>query len=198
MATDEPIPGRCNATTRSGGHCEKHPAEGRSRCHLHGGASTGPRDTSHLEENDHAAGNPGGAPPELNTNAQIHDGFADWETAYERFDESTRGHVDRIAADIRETAAEYAPDVDAERRAELAREKATLSVLETRATADVICTRGDSAPGRGFIVEREIEGDDGETVTKRVANPALSAQVALSRRQREIAEELRLWPGFQD
>jgi hypothetical protein len=85
------------------------------------------------EGNDRAAGNPGGGAPELNTNAQIHGGFADWEKAYERFDDETREYVDRLAADMQETAAEHAPKVSADRRERLAKEKAT---------------RGSGRPGR--------------------------------------------------
>jgi hypothetical protein len=42
--------------------------------------------------------------------------------------------------------------------------------------------------------EREIGG---ETYTVRKANPALRAGSSLLPRQREIAKELRLYPGFQ-
>ena len=34
---------RCNAKTRSGDRCQKPPLRTKSRCRLHGGASTGPR-----------------------------------------------------------------------------------------------------------------------------------------------------------
>jgi hypothetical protein len=34
---------RCDARTRSGGLCSKHPIKGKRRCRLHGGLSTGPR-----------------------------------------------------------------------------------------------------------------------------------------------------------
>jgi len=33
----------CGARTRSGGRCLRYPLEGKRRCKLHGGASTGPR-----------------------------------------------------------------------------------------------------------------------------------------------------------
>jgi hypothetical protein len=35
--------GRCNALARSGQRCRQWPVPGRSRCHYHGGCSTGPR-----------------------------------------------------------------------------------------------------------------------------------------------------------
>ena len=34
---------RCNARTRSGGRCQKPPLRTKTRCRLHGGASTGPK-----------------------------------------------------------------------------------------------------------------------------------------------------------
>ena len=189
--------GRCGATTRDGTPCEKYPAKGASRCRLHGGASTGPSDTEYLEGNDHAEGNPGGSPPELNTNAEIHGGFGSWLRAYERFDDDTREYVETLAADLRKKAAEHAPDVDAETRAELAREWATLSMMWQRAAADTWCSTGDDAPGRGFVVEREIEIDGGTYTVKR-ANPALRAEHTIQNRKREISERLRLWPGHRE
>ena len=36
-------PIRCGAKTRSGAPCAKFPIEGKRRCRLHGGLSTGPR-----------------------------------------------------------------------------------------------------------------------------------------------------------
>jgi len=199
MSTDETdaTGGRCGATTRDGTPCRKYPVggAGEGRCRLHGGASTGPKDASHLEDNDYAEGNLGGGAPEGNANAEIHGGFADWQKAYDRFDEDTRAYVDRIAADWRETAAEHAPDVDADRRAELSREHATLSILHRRTSADTWVDPG-SGPGRGFVIEEERE-IGGETYTVTKANPALRAGASLSRRQREIAKELRLYPGFQ-
>jgi hypothetical protein len=200
MSTDEmdATGGRCGATTRDGSPCRKWPVggAGEGRCRLHGGASTGPKDASHLEDNDYAEGNPGGGAPEGNANAEIHGGFSDWRKAYRRFDDETRAYVDRIAADWRETAAEHAPDVDADRRAELSREHATLSILHRRTTADTFAEPDGSGPGRGFILEEKRE-IGGETYTVEKANPALRAGASLSRRQREIAEELRLYPGFQ-
>jgi hypothetical protein len=34
---------RCDAKTRSGAPCAKHPIKGKRRCRLHGGLSTGPK-----------------------------------------------------------------------------------------------------------------------------------------------------------
>ena len=192
----------CGATNNRGEPCQLPagwgtPGSGGDRCRFHGGSSPGPQDTSHLDENDHAEDNPGGGAPELNTNAEIHGGFGDWRKAYERFDDDTREYVDRIAADVRETAAEHAPGVDAEERRELACEYATLFKMKSRAAADAWCDPDGDGPGRGFVVEKEREVD-GDTYTVRRANPALRAEHTIRTRSREIAESLRLWPGLRD
>ncbi len=192
----------CGATNNRGEPCQLPagwgtPGSGGDRCRFHGGASTGPDDTEHLEGNAHAEDNPGGGAPELNTNAEIHGGFGDWRKAYERFDDDTREHVDAVAADVRETAAEHAPGVDAEERGELAREYAALSVMKRRTTADAWPDPDGDGPGRGFLIEREFEGG-GETVTVERPNPALRAEQTIRTRRREIAESLRLWPGLRD
>ena len=69
--------GQCNAEVGDGVFCWEDPVAANGRCELHGGASTGPRDTSYLESNDFAKGNPGGGAPEGNENAKIHGGFSD-------------------------------------------------------------------------------------------------------------------------
>lgn len=192
----------CGASNRNGEPCKLPagwgtPGSGGERCKFHGGASTGPSDTSHLEDNDFAEDNPGGGAPEGNTNAEIHGGFSDWRKAYERFDEATKAHVDRLIADMRTRAKEHAPEVAPERRERLLKEKATLSVLQRRAEFDVWAALDGSGPGRGLMLTEDTE-IDGETYTKRKANPALDATTAISGRRREIAKELSLWPGFQE
>jgi hypothetical protein len=166
---------------------------------LHGGATPSKDENPDVgapEGNDHAAGNPGGGAPELNTNARIHDGFADWRKAYERFDDETREYVDRLAADMQETAAEHAPEVSADRRERLAKEKATRGVLADRADADVWCDLDGSGPGRGIVVESERE-HNGETYTVERMNPAWRGCVTHRNREFEIARKLKLWPGFR-
>jgi hypothetical protein len=195
--TDSNASRRCGAKTRNGTPCQKYPAEGGARCRFHGGASTGPADVASLEGNDHAAGNPGGGAPEGNANAEIHGGFADWEKAYERFDEETQAYIDRIAEDYRETAAEHAPEVPAEERAELVLEMATLMLMSRRADADVFCDPDGSGSGRGLVIESEVT-IDGETYTTKKLNPAFRATTSHFNREYEIAEKLSLWPGFQD
>ena len=192
----------CGATNRNGEPCQLPagwgtPGSGGGRCKYHGGLSTGPKDTSHLTDNDFAKGNSGGGAPERNTNAEIHGGFSDWRKAYDRFDEETRAYADRRRADIRERSKEHAPDVSEERRDRLAKEYATLSVLWEKAAADTIGTPENPVEGsRGLVIEEDRE-HEGETYTVAKVNPALKAGFQLSARRRAIAEELRLWAGHQ-
>jgi len=171
------------------------PGSGGSRCKFHGGCSTGPDDTSHLQNNDYAAGNPGGRPPEDNDNAAIHNGWSDWRNYYERLNSDDQEYVSRLVDEFCNTAAEHAPDVDPERREELAREAATLMILRRDASQDVWTPldddQDDDGPGRG----RGLILED-ETGRQRV-NPAHNAVQQLRRRGREIAEELSLWDAFQ-
>ena len=192
----------CGATNRNGEPCSLPagwgtPGSGGTRCKFHGGASTGPSDTEHLEENDFAEGNAGGGAPEGNTNGEIHGGFADWRKAYDRLDEDTRAYVDDLRDCMRETAKEHAPDVPEERRERLLKEKATLSVMWDRAAADTLGTPEDPVDGARGIVLREERELDGDTYTVEKANPAWQAGHSLTVRKRKIAEELRLWPGFR-
>lgn len=190
----------CGATNRNGEPCGLPagwgtPGSQGGRCKFHGGLSEGPRDTSYLEDNDHAVGNPGGGAPELNTNAEVHGGFADWEKAYERFDGETRAYVNRLIDSMRPVAEKYAADVPEDRRKRLLKEKATLSVLWNRAAFDVFASESDTA--RGFTVSENIDVN-GEVGSVEKLNPAWGATASLSAREREIAKELRLWPGFRD
>lgn len=193
----------CGATNRHGEPCSLPagwgtPGSGGSRCKFHGGASTGPKDTEHLEENEFAEGNAGGGAPEGNTNAEIHGGFGDWRTVYDRLDEDTRAYVDALVSDMRETAKEHAPEVSAERRERLLKEKATLSVMWRRTAFDTAGTPEDPVDGaRGIVIEEEREFD-GDTYTVEKPNPAWDAGHRLTVRQRKIAEELCLWAGFRE
>jgi hypothetical protein len=134
----------CGAVNRNGNPCKLPsgwgtPGSGGRRCRHHGGLSSGPDDTSHLEGNDFAEGNPGGRPPENNDNAAIHHGFSDWETAYERFqaDPDARERIEKLESAYLKTASEHADDLDDDRRKELARELATRRVLKQRTQEDV-------------------------------------------------------------
>jgi hypothetical protein len=152
------------------------------------------RDTSHLEGNDFAKGNPGGGAPKGNTNARVHGAWGDWEIAYDRFEGETKEYVDRLVESIQERAAEHAPDVDEEKRAELAKEHATLGVLKRLAEKDVWGFITDSDTGRGVLVEEERE-DLERNVEK--LNPATKAVRRIVKRRRKIAEELCLRKQFQ-
>lgn len=167
------------------------------RCRFHGGCSDGPKDTEHLAGNDFAEGNPGGGAPELNTNASVHGGFGDWEKAYARFDAETQEYVDRLRNCMRETAEEHAPEVPEERREELIKERATLSILWRRTFADTLGTPKEPVEGARGLVFRENVEIDGDTYIVEKANPAFDAGHAISMRKREIAKELFLLPGFQ-
>ena len=184
----------CGATNRNGEPCQLPagwgtPGSGGERCKYHGGLSTGPTDTSHLEGNNYAEGNPGGGAPEGNTNAEIHGGFSDWRKAYERLDDDTKAYVDKLREDMRETAKEHAPDVPEERRERLIKERATLTILHDQAALDVF--------KRGVFIEEERDFE-GETYTVSKANPTFTRTIDISARRRQIAKELRLLPGFQD
>lgn len=187
----------CGATNNRGKECKLPagwgtPGSGGKRCKFHGGASSGPKDTSHLVENGFADGNPGGSAPKGNTNAEIHGGFSDWRKAYERLDDKTREYVE-WKVDIEREIVSESVDVDPERREELLRERAVLGILEDRSWLDLLAVDDDgSGPGRGMVIEDEIEYD-GETYTEIKANPAIDASLRASARRRKIASKLRLY-----
>jgi len=199
----------CGATNRNGNPCKLPagwgtPGSGGTRCKYHGGLSTGPDDTSHLENNDFAEGNPGGRPPENNDNAAIHGGFSEWEAAYERFqsEPDARERIETLERAYLETASEHADDLDDDRRERLARELATRRLLKQRAQEDVwsdgencgkFTTNNDTdADARGLLIEDDTGRGRGRTV-----NPAHIAAHKHKQRTREIAQELSLWAGFQ-
>jgi hypothetical protein len=153
------------------------------------------KDTSYLEGNDFAKGNPGGGAPEGNTNARVHGAWGDWEIAYDRFEGETEEFVDRLVESIQERAAEHAPDVDEEKRAELAKEHATLRVLKRRAETDIWAPISDSDAGRGVTVEEEREGF--ERNIERL-NPATKAVRRIEKRRRKIAKKLGLRKQYQE
>jgi|GEM_PF-6944946 len=179
--SDPDVDDRCGARTRAGSPCQKYPAKGADRCRFHGGASTGPSDTAYLEGNDHAAGNPGGGAPELNTNAEDSGAYADWRKVYERLAPAAREEVEEIAEAALSRAREHAPDVDDAERQELALEYAVLARLLDRADVAFYKSTQSGAPG---AFEK--------------AASALGRSVEISTRRRKIGEELRLWPGVRD
>lgn len=185
MASTEPRSSRCGARTDNG-HCEKFPSEGSTRCRLHGGASTGPKDTSHLQDNDFAEGNPGGGAPPLNTNATVHGAFGGLEELDARLDGEAAEHADKIYADLLGTSRAVRPEMDPDRRQRLAREWAVLSHQGELASLDFF------ERGPGLEVEREVPTADGgtATVTGYKANPTSERGHTIFRRLREISHEL--------
>jgi hypothetical protein len=191
----------CGATNRNDNPCKLPqgwgtPGSGGTRCKYHGGLSSGPDDTSHLEDNDFAKDNDGGA-PEGNSNAVIHGGFSEWRTAYERFqsEPDARERIEKLERSYLETATEHADDLDDDRRERLARELATRRLLKQRAQEDVWSDGTDTdtdtdTDARGLLLE-----DD--TGRGRTVNPAHNAAHQHKQRTREIAKELSLWAGFQ-
>lgn len=100
------------AYARSADRRCRRPAVGsHGKCDKHGGASTGPRDPALLEGNDHAAGNTGGGPPPLNTNAQTHGAWNDPLKEYRRLDGDAKRLVDPLADEaIDRSKADIPPD----------------------------------------------------------------------------------------
>jgi len=192
----------CGATNNRGDPCKLPagwgtPGSGGRRCKFHGGLSSGPDDTTHLEDNDFAKDNDGGA-PEGNSNAAIHGGFSDWEAAYERFqaDPDARERIEMLESDYIETAREHTDDLDDDRRERLARELATRRLLKQRAQADV-WSDGENSSKVGGNNDTDTRGLLIEDGNGRTVNPAHIAAHKHKRRTREIAEELSLWAGFQ-
>ena len=182
----------CGEVTHTGDACQR-PTDGRP-CFLHD--ESGPPSTHGAPlGNDNAVGNSGGGAPRLNSNAEIHGGFGEWRKVYDRLDGKTKEHTNLLIADLREIAREHAPDIDPERREELIQEYATLSIMHEKASCDAFAFDTDGA--RGFVIEEERESG-GETYTSYKANPALRASRSHTARQRELSEELCLYPAYWD
>lgn len=189
--------GRCEALARSAGRRCKRPAVGpHGKCDKHGGASAGPRDSSQLEGNQHAVGNSGGCPPERNSNARVHGVFSSLDAMDDRIkagegDMGVIHHLALLEYDILKTSRRNAPDMDEDRRRELAHEYALLSQKETRANLDFF-ERGFAWPE-----EETFETEDGPvTVERHHMNPTFRVSSRLSRRMREIRDELKAWPKY--
>jgi hypothetical protein len=117
---------------------------------------------------------------------------------YDRLEADQAARVEKLTTAMKETAAKHAPEVPADRRENLCREKATISIMARRARNDVWNGSDDSGSARGLTVDRTETAENGHSYTTTRLNPASRARHALRRRQHEIAEELRLWPGFRD
>lgn len=194
----------CGAANREGEPCSLPagwgtPGSGGRRCKFHGGASSGPRDTSHLEENDFAEGNAGGGAPELNTNAQTANGiWSNWRKVYDRLPEERKDYVDRIAVERAEKVEPYTPEMDADRRERLALEYGVLRVIQGRVDYDIFAGMAENPAedARGVYVKEDVE-IDGETYTVDKPNPALTRDGSLRSRRRTIEEELNLADAWQ-
>lgn len=176
----------CGATNNRGEPCSLPagwgtPGSGGKRCRFHGGASTGPSDTSHLEGNDFAKDNSGGGPPTNNTNAEVHGGWSDPDKFYDRLegdakeyvDELTECHIDRSKADL--------PDDEIKEKAQ------ELAVLQHQWSGPAVAWLED-----GLVVTREREAN-GEVYTEKVVHPAFEAEIRLSKRKRKLMRELRVF-----
>lgn len=188
MSTDPPTPGCCNAKTRSDGRCQKAPINGTGRCRLHGGASTGPRDPSTLEDNDHAVGNSGGGAPPLNRNAEIHGAFGDLDLLEQRLAGDALAYVEKIRESTLDMSRDARPSLSEDRRERLAREYALLFYQWHQATVDTF------ERGMGLTREKTFETADGDvTAEVEVANPTLGRSSQIARRQHRIGNVLGLW-----
>lgn len=176
----------CGATNRNGEPCSLPagwgtPGSGGTRCKFHGGASTGAKDTTHLEGNDFAKDNPGGGPPIGNENSVVHGGWSDPHKFYDRLEGERKEYADTLFECYVERAKADLPEDEI-------REKAReLSVSFLQADG-AICNVFD----RGWGVEKETE-IDGHTVKEIVANPAVEADLRISRRERKLMRELRVY-----
>jgi hypothetical protein len=182
---------RCGAETRDGTPCEKYPVSGRDRCRFHGGASTGPDDTSYLEGNGHAAGNDGGA-PEGNTNTVESGAFVPLDRIPEWLTVAQLHDVARWEWYAVLVSRERRLDLSERRRQRLAARWARLDVRQTTAMIDAW-----ECIGRGFTVERErsvetVTGDE-VTVTREVANPSLEVESRATRERMDVGETLGLY-----
>lgn len=198
----------CGATNNRGEPCGLPagwgtPGSGGERCKFHGGASTGPTDTEHLEDNDFAEGNAGGGAPELNTNAATaHGMWGDWRKVYDRLPEERKDYVDRLASGRVEKTKPYTPDMDADRRERLALEYTVLREIQGRVDYDIFAgfaVQEDKEPAedaRGFAVKEEVE-IDGETYEIDKRNPALDRRGEIAARRRRIERELNLAAVWQ-
>jgi hypothetical protein len=174
--------GRCEAYARSAGRRCLRPAVGaHGKCDKHGGASTGPADPTMLKDNDHAEGNPGGGPPEGNTNAMTYGAWCDWRKQYERLDRAAKAHVNTLIEAVIESSK---TEIDGETREEKARELAMCYQLVDNARVQVF--------EEGWGVESEVQYGD-ETVTTIKPNPAITAERRHKRRKRKLQRELRTY-----
>ena len=168
---------RCGATTRAGEPCKKYPVEGATRCRLHGGASTGPSDTSALEGNDHAAGNDGGA-PDPGANREEHGLTADREKWFER-------HRGDVEATVRTLVASYVED------APFGFDDTAKVDKLTEVAIDQVRLRHSNDYLDEFLTEQVVGVDDsGSPIVKLEANPGHLPRDRIKRSNLRVLKEL--------
>lgn len=177
----------CGARNRNGESCKLPagwgtPGSQKGRCKFHGGSSSGPSDTSHLEENDFAKDNPGGGAPIGNTNSEIHGGWADPDKVYDRIEGEEKEFVERLEESYIKSSKADLPEEEIK---EKARRLSTYHLLWRKTTVDSF--------ERGWVFEEEIEYE-GETYIKQKVNPALEAELRINSKDMKLMRELRTYP----
>lgn len=170
----------CGVLTDCGTECQRRTDGGPCFMHSDGGP---PSSHGAPSGNDNAVGNSGGGAPKGNFNAGIHAGFSDWRKHYERLAPDAREWADKYAESLITRSKADLPDSEIETRA---REAGTLAHMWDCAAVDTF--------ERGWVIEREETHEPtGKIYTVARSNPALRAELAISRRKRAIARELRVY-----
>jgi hypothetical protein len=170
----------CGALTDSGTECQRRTDGGPCFIHSDGGP---PSSHGAPPGNDNAVGNSGGGAPEGNFNAGIHAGFSDWRKHYERLTPDAKAWVDEHAESLITRSKADLTDSEIEAKA---REAGTLAHMWRCATADSL--------KRGWVLESdETHEPTGKSYSVRRLNPALRADLAISRRIRALARELQVY-----
>lgn len=176
----------CGATNRNDEPCQLPagwgtPGSGGERCKFHGGGSSGPKDTGHLEGNDYAEDNPGGGAPVGNDNSATHNGWADPDKFYERLEREQKEYVDKLTECYVEESKADLPEEEIQKKA---RRLAMCHMQWQSTTLDTF--------KRGWVLEEEIEYE-GETYTKRKINPAFKAERRVRSKDMKLMRELRAY-----
>lgn len=180
--------GQCTATNRNGVRCGQHAMGEHGKCYYHGGASSGADEPHRPVGNDHAEGNPGGSPPELNRNAEIHGAFSAMDKVEARLNEDGQAELTERMDALCERSRRLRPSLSEERREALAKEYVLTSHLWTQATVDTL------KRGIGITREETFDTPNGPvTVERKRVNPTMLRSSHLIRRQLRIGEVLGLW-----
>lgn len=171
---------QCGELTADGVPCQRR-TDG-NPCFMHD-ASGPPSGHGGQLENNNAVGNAGGGAPPLNTNAQIHAGFADVDKHYFRLEGDEKEWVNALAEAISERSKS---DFSAKERNRLARKIATFHHQWHCAVTDTF--------QRGWVLEREETHEPtGKTYTVQRLNPATRADLMISHRMRRLYRLLRTY-----